>query len=172
MASPTQWDEKQISQILTLLALNAGNVAKTIREFKEEHDRAPSADTLTNWRDRKYAERYNRIREDYAREFEADAVRTLRDRMKQAAEAESIAIQKTIEALERQDRMVNPAQAAYNMTRVKATNADRLLTLTGRPNQIIDDRSAQKIIEGLVRKKVLRVVQPDDTTAEDDRESA
>jgi predicted transcriptional regulator len=163
---PVQWSPKDTTTILTLLARNAGNVAKTIREVKEDLGRAPDRDTLANWRDRKHAEQYARIRDELSREFEADAVRTLRDRMRQAADAEELAITAMIEALQ-QGRVSNRdlAGVAFSMSKIKATNADRLLTLTGRPTQIIDDRSAQKVIEGLVRRKVLRIVKDDEDAA-------
>jgi hypothetical protein len=48
------------------------------------------------------------------------------------------------------------------MSRIKASNADQLLTLTGRPTQIIDDRSAQDVIQGLVRRKVIRLIKDDE----------
>lgn len=165
-AANPQWSQQDITTILTMLAVNAGNVAKTVKEHREEFGRSPDPTTLTNWRDRKYSDEYAKIRDEYAREFEADAVRTLRDRMRQAAEAEELAIRRMIEQLE-QNRISNRdlAGVAYNMSKIKATNADRLLTLTGRPTQIIDDRSAQQVIEGLVRRRILRLVKDEEEEA-------
>lgn len=159
MSRINEWSEKQAIEILTLLAMNAGNIKKTLEEYKAEHGKAPTSATVAGWRDRRYADEYARIRDEYAREFEAEAIRTYRDRMRQAADVEMLAIQRLAEALESNRISVKDlAPAAGAMSRIKASNADQLLTLTGRPTQIIDDRSAEQVIQGLVRKKVLRVV--------------
>lgn len=153
--------QAQITNALTTLAMHGGDFKKASKELHgigevglkklaEEH-----------------TEDYKRIQDRAKHELEEDAIRTMRERLAQAGEAERLAIEKTIAGLTNGHsiRPTEAAQAALSMSRVKATNIDKLLTLTGRPNAIIEDRTAQEAVRSLVHKRVLRVVTDEDEAA-------
>lgn len=149
--------QADITTALTILAMQGGDAKKASKEIKglgEAGLRKLAAD---------HEDDYRRIQDRVKGQLEEDAIRTMRERLAQAAEGERLAIQKVIDGLHGANfiRPSEAAQTALSMSRVKATNMDKLLAMTGRPNHIIEDRTAQEAVRSLVHKRVLRVVEDD-----------
>jgi predicted component of type VI protein secretion system len=94
-------------------------------------------------------ERYEQIREQYAQKVEATVTNDLRDAAREALETQRIAVQKARERLEA-DKDDDPARSAANLARVTQSNADKLLSLTGRPTQITESRNVNEMLRGLI----------------------
>lgn len=149
--------DNTVTKALTILAFS-GDVKQTRDALKSEGIDV-SDQALRDWRDVSHADEYNKIRDKYATEIEQEAIRTYRERMAQAAKAEMLAIQKTIEGLENGSlRGRDASQAALAMSKVKGENASKLLAFTGRPTQIIDDRTAEEAVRALMAKRILKKV--------------
>jgi NACalpha-BTF3-like transcription factor len=142
--------EATVDRALTLLlfGVSLGEVSKALRE---EYGTEVSIPTLRTWRDVSHAKRYTELHEKYKDEIEGDAIRRMRERLRLVDQAEMLAVSRVITELENQ-RLTgkDAAVAALNMSRVKAQNVEKLMQLTGRPTQIIEDRS------GAVTDQVLR----------------
>lgn len=149
------YDQQDISKALTVLAFKAGNYSQTIATLKEMGLEISQA-RLKGWAERDHADQYKNIREKYQGEFEAEAVRDMRDQMRAAAEAERLLIQKAVDLVDKTFSAKDASVAALNMARIKQTNVDKLLALTGRPSTIIEDRGVEPVIESLIAKKILK----------------
>lgn len=159
MASPS-FTQEEIIKAITLLAFRAGDFRTASKELRANGIEV-TPERLKKWAEGEYAEDYKRIRDRYKHELEEEAVREMRAHVALAAKAERLAIEKAVERLE-QGKSVSPAQDALSMARVKKENIDKLLALTGRPQQIIEDRSAEQVVKSLIAKKILRPVRESD----------
>ena len=103
-----------------------------------------------------YSDDYKNIRDNFSKDSEAEMVREMRDTIRQAGAAEQLAIQRSLEGLQRNISGKDASQAAFNLARVKKENVDKLQTLLGRPTQIIEDRTTEAAIKRLIAKRILR----------------
>jgi hypothetical protein len=111
--------------------------------------------TLRKWRDSTHSERYAQLQADHGKDIEEAMVRDTRDLARAAAIAERLAIEKTIDELEADRSRIDPAQAAVAMSKVKQSNIDKMLALTGRPQSITEHRNATELLRALEAKGVL-----------------
>jgi len=134
-----------------VLLLFGSTVPEVLRVLREEYDVSVSPQTLRKWKDDTYAKRYAELHDKYKDEIENDAIRRMRERLRLVDQAEMLAVSKVITDLENSKLNGRDASAAaLNMSRVKAQNVEKLMQLTGRPTQIIEDRT------GDVTNRVLR----------------
>jgi hypothetical protein len=153
-----------VIKALTAFVYCAGSYPRTI-EALADMGLGVRRDQLKSWSTGEYAREYQNIRENFVKQSEAEVVSEMRDIIRQAADAERLAIEKTIEGLSRPMSGKDASQAAFNLARVKKENVDKLQTLLGRPTQIIEDRSAESAIKRLIAKKIIR---PMTESVEDD----
>lgn len=122
-----------------------------VQTMLQEYKTSVTPQTLRKWKDDTYAKRYAELHDKYKDEIENDAIRRMRERLRLVDQAEMLAVTRVINELENQKLSGKDAsQAALNMSRVKSQNVEKLMQLTGRPTQIIEDRS------GAVTEQVLR----------------
>lgn len=139
-----------VDRALTLMLFGA-SMPDVISVLKKEYGVEITASTLRKWRDDRFAKRYAELHDKYKDEIENDAIRRMRERLRLVDQAEMLAVTKVINELQ-EDKLVgkDAAMAALQMSRVKAQNVEKLMQLTGRPTEIIEDRS------GGVTDQVLR----------------
>lgn len=145
-----QHAQATVDRALTLILFGT-SIAEVIQVMRKEYDVSVTPQTLRKWKDDTYAKRYAELHDKYKDEIENDAIRRMRERLRLVDQAEMLAISRVIQQLEQQKLTgKDAALAALNMSRVKAQNIEKLMQLTGRPTQIIEDRS------GNVTDQVLR----------------
>jgi hypothetical protein len=123
--------------------------------LREAFDLDVPVSTLRKWRDATHAEQYAKLQADHGKEIEDAMIRDTRDLARAAAIAERMAIEKTIDELEQDRSRMDPAQAAVAMSKVKQSNIDKMLALTGRPQSITEHRNATELLRALEAKGVL-----------------
>lgn len=158
-------DQQVVIKVLTLLAWRHGSYPGTIKDLERMGILITKAQ-LEHWVKGQYAELYRQIRDDYARVSEADMVRDMREIVNQAADGERLAIERTMEGLEKPIDAKDASTVAFNLSRTKRENAHSMLTLQGRPTQIIEDRSAENAVKKLVARKIIRLVTHEDDSKE------
>lgn len=150
MANPNQHSPATVDRALTLL-LFGSLPAQVARILSEEFGTSVSPQSIIAWRDRSHVKRYAELHEKYKEQIESDAIRRIRERLRLVDQAEMLAVSKVITELEQGNLKGKDASAAaLNMSQVKAKNVEKLMQLTGRPTEIIEDRS------GSVTSEVLR----------------
>lgn len=154
----TTYTEHDIDRGLKALLAFGGSPTAAHRALKEAFELDIPTGTLKSWRDNVHAELYAKLQEEYGPEIEKAMVRDIRDLARAASTVERLAIEHALEALERGHvRPAEAAQIALNLSKVKQSNIDKLLALTGRPQQITEHRSAAEIIRALEAKGVLEL---------------
>lgn len=155
--SPTErgYTEQEIVRGLNALIAFGGSPTAASKALREAFDLEVPVSTLRKWRDATHAERYSKLQADHSAQIEEAMVRDTRDLARAAGLAERLAVEKVIEELESGNSRLDPSQAAVNMSKVKQSNIDKMLALTGRPHQIVENRNAGEIIRALESKGVL-----------------
>lgn len=133
------------------MALFGVPMPQIVATMKQEYDVNVTPQTIRKWKDDTHSKRYAELHDKYKDEIENDAIRRMRERLRLVDQAEMLAVSRVITELEGQKLTgKDAAVAALNMSRVKAQNVEKLMQLTGRPTEIIEDRS------GNVTSQVLR----------------
>jgi hypothetical protein len=144
-------DDERREGLLAMVAC-AGS-ARRAHELLAEHNLDVPMNTLASWK-RRYVGQYDELREEYAPKIEQALVRSLRETAVFAAEVERKAIEEAERRLDEKKDM-NPAGTAANLSKVKASAVDRLLTLTGRPQAITEHRSYNELVRSLASRGVI-----------------
>lgn len=133
-----------VDRALTLMLFGV-SMPDIIAVMKNEYNTNVTPQTLRRWKDDTHAKRYAELHDKHKDEIENDAIRRMRERIRLVDQAEMLAVTKVITQLE-QGRLdgAQASQAALNMSRVKSQNVEKLMQLTGRPTQIIEDRSGSQ----------------------------
>jgi len=119
-----------------------------------------SVEKLEVWRDRMYAERYQKRREELGPVIEARLATGLLDNATVASDVTRLAIEKTRELLE-EGKLKDPSRVARDLSQVATQAVDKRLALQGRPTKIKEDRSFNELLRALQGMNVLKVVQSD-----------
>jgi hypothetical protein len=104
--------------------------------------------TLREWKQVRYPERYVEIAQQHARQVEEVIVQQARDTALAAAEVERHALAGELKAI-KAGKVRDHSASARNASTVKGINVDKLLTLSGRPNTIVENRNADDLIRKL-----------------------
>ena len=150
--------QAEIDKCFTAMIAHAGSPTGAIRylQHEEPEARVPSPGTLMNWARGVHWERYEHLRETWAAKVEQAVANDMRDAAREAVDVQRLAVQRARERLEA-GRDDDPAKSAASLARVAQSNTDKLLTLTGRPSQIVDNRDTEQILRSLVAKGILKI---------------
>lgn len=150
------YTQEEIDKCLTALVAYAGvaNAAVKYLESIADGGRVPTPGTLAQWARTLHWERYEQLREQWAGKVEQTVANDMRDAAREAVEVQRLAVEKARERLEA-GRDDDPARSAASLARVAQSNTDKLLSLTGRPTQITENRNVNEILRSLVAKGVL-----------------
>lgn len=152
-------EEHQDLALKALLAF-AGSPSAAAEAMKHQYGVTVDPKELARMRDHTHAERYAALQREYAADIEEAMVRELRELARAAMHGERMGIENAVKALPNLPP-VPAAQVALNLSKIKTSNIDKLLALTGRPTTITETRSAEDIMRALVAKNVLTLEAPD-----------
>lgn len=152
----TDYTEQEIERGLYALIAFGGAPAPAARALRDAFGLVIPSTTLKSWRDSTHAQRYCDLQDQHGKDIEDAMVRDARDIARASSAALREAIELTWDKLQNAHtiRASEAAQIAASMAKVQATNIDKLLTLTGRPQAITENRSAADIIRALEAKGV------------------
>jgi hypothetical protein len=152
---PEKYTEEQVTQGLMALIAAAGSAPTAAKYLQNEKKLEITADALNGLRRRNGA-RYDEMREKYRGQLEANLVHENRDLARLAIEGQLEAVAKARAMLASgQDR--DPARTAANLSRVSAAATDKMLSVSGRPSQITEQRGLQEVLRSLAAKGVLQL---------------
>lgn len=151
--------EEEITAGLLAMIAWAGNASAASSALEAEKGIKISSSTLSGWVRGAHALRYQEMREKYADQLEAQLIGDYRDLVKHALEAEGLAIEKARDRLHA-GRDEDPGRTAANLARVAQANTDKMLSLSGRPTSIREDRNVEEILRSLAAKGVIQLPEP------------
>ncbi len=157
LASKNQrhFTEAETETALMAVVAWGGNAAAAQRYLAAEKDIEISVTTLCDWK-RRYAIRYDEIREKYSGQLEEQLGHEFREGAMEALGVQRMAVGRARERLESGEE-ADPARAAANLARVAQSNVDKLMTMTSRPSKITESRNPEEIIRALVGLGVIKV---------------
>ena len=142
-----RYTHEQVDRGLLAVAACAGNSAEASRRLGDQGLEIP-ARTLRAWRCETYPERYVELANAHGHEIEEILVARTREVSLKAAEAELLAIDKTVEELEAGNAR-DPSASARNLATVRGIGTDKLALLTGRPTHRVEQRTSDDIMDRL-----------------------
>ena len=158
--------EEEIETCLLELAVCSGRPTPASARLKEAYGIEVSHSTLSKWRDRIHAHRYQRICEEQEPRIKAAVIAKAEEVVAFAGELEMKALARLDRELD--DESIPPrdlAGALRNITTTKTLNQDKIASpLRGRPRQIVEHRSSGEILRRLAEIGVV------DGTAEELKE--
>jgi uncharacterized membrane protein YccC len=161
-ATRNTFSTEEVTTGLMGLVAWQGNAAAAARALRSEGKLEISPTTLANWARETHFERYNELREKYAEKLEADLVNDMRDIARQAMEVQRTALDKSLTRLIGNEDH-DPARTASHAARVAQSMTDKMLSLTGRPTSIREDRNLGEIMRSLAAKGVIQLPAEDVT---------
>lgn len=153
--APEVYTEAEITECLIALISWGGQATATVRALKAQGKRTPTPVTLTAWSRDKYAARFNELSEKYAEQLEGQLIAEYRSLIRRALDVERLALDRT-EARLKANEDNDPGRTAANLSRVSQSHTDKMLSLSGRPTAIKEDRGPEAVIAALVAMKVLK----------------
>lgn len=142
-----RYTEDEQTRACLVLALNAGSLTRARKQLAGE-GLAVSQSTLQRWRD---TPRYLEIREGAAREIEETLVDDYREVAKRSIELQLKATEQALEEAEAK-KLKDPGKTAQNAAISGGVAVDKLLTLTGRPTEIVFHGDPREDIKALARE--------------------
>lgn len=163
-----QWTIPEVTKCLTTLAYCNGEIERARGLLEDTQNIVIRPDTLKHWRDIAYQDLYMRIAHEYATKLEALVIQETRELAAMAARAERLAIEQTEAALtEGRVAGKDASKIAADMSKVKTTNIEKLLALTGRPTNITETRTAADLLRSLEAAGVARRVDAEATSVDE-----
>lgn len=138
---------EEVRRSLLTLAKHGGNSITAQAEL-QAHGLELAPSTLRTWKLNTHRDLYRELHETHAREIEGQLVSEFRDLASAAASAATLAVEKTVTALNAGD-IKDPAGTARNLSTTAAISMDKLYLATDRPTQITERRDANEILRAL-----------------------
>ncbi len=152
--------------VLRVLVSFGGDATRTSSVLEEEHDMHLKAATLVKWRDETFRDSYADMAAEYAHKLESSIVHETREAIVTAGRVQREALEKAAALMGTATDAKTAAAIANDVSKVKAANTRDLLTLTGRPARITEDRDARQIMEAMLKRGLLIPVKRVDSEAE------
>jgi hypothetical protein len=136
--------------------------------YLQSDGREINEETLRRWCRETKTVQFEKMRDEWAGQIEAQLANNLLDNARLAAQVERQAIEATKDSLDNKTAR-EPAKIARDLSQVKAQSVDKRLALQGRPTQISERRGISEIVKALVGMRVAVIeeaeVVPDATAA-------
>lgn len=158
-ATTPKFTEEEITASLLMLVAFAGNASRASAALKSEKGISVNSVTLGKWAKDRHSQRYQEFREKYQEKLEAQLIAEYRDVAMLAVETQRIAIERAREALEAGNDK-DPSRTAANLSTVADKSTRDMLSLSGRPTSIREDRNVGEILRSLAAKGVLQLPEP------------
>lgn len=153
------YTDEEVRHALAALAANLGNATKTGKQI------GIPGHTLSTWKNDTYAQVYADLEQRTAAEVEAAIVTQARANAARSGRDIDKALEHTEKAMQRRNYdAVDSARVARDLSHVHSQSIDKMLTMTGRPNQITESRELVNLVKSLEADGVIKVV---DSTAEE-----
>lgn len=153
MASYSKSDKQKA---MTVLASLAGNAVLASQELKAAHGIGAEPSTLRRWRTSEMSAFYDGLLEE-APDMTATVINETLETARLAAQAERLAVERALHSLQTGD-CKDPARTALDLSRIKAMNVEKYLTLMGRPTQIVELTNPDEAMVELAKLGVLKPV--------------
>lgn len=148
-----EYTAEDITSGLMAVIAWAGNHAAAARDLAERGVTVPPQ-TLMDWTKTTHFVEFQRLRDEYAPQIEAQLAHQFRD-----VAAKSVTVQmKALEAAEKRlDAGLDeePARTASFAARTGQTAVDKLMTLTNRPQRIVETRDIDEVLRSLAAQKII-----------------
>lgn len=145
---------------LLALIFWTGNASAAARALKAEGKLDVAASTLTSWSRERYAERYSDLREKYQEQIEQEIIKEQRELIGLSLQTVRAALEKSQKRLD-DGRDDDPGRTAANVARVHQSLTDKMLSLSGRPTSIREDRNVDEILRSLQARGVIHLPESD-----------
>ena len=136
----------QVDQCLLALAVNAGAIARTVREMQQAGIKV-SERQLGEWRD-KFPKRYMWHASENAAKIEKEIIAGQRELIADAISAARKAVAVEAERIAAGE-VKDASAAARNLSTVAGIGTTKVLELSGRPTQITEVRKPEQILKRL-----------------------
>ena len=157
--------EEEITTGLMALIAWGGNANAAAKALKAEGKLDTTGATLRSWATERFADRYDELREKYQEQIERGLIQELRELAGLALQGERLAVEKAMSRLEA-GKDEDPGRTAANLARVAQSNTDKMLSLSGRPTSIREDRNLEEIMRSLAAKGVIQLPELSPGTSE------
>ncbi len=152
MSNPARTQEDITRALMAVLAC-AGNYAAAVRELKN-HGIGVAQTTLKTWATETHLAEFERLRDEYAPQMEAQIAHEFRNVAALAVEVQMLALTKAKKRLVSGED-TDPGRTASFAARSGQVAVDKLMSLTNRPQKIVEQRTLEEVLRSLQAKKVL-----------------
>ena len=148
------YTEAEITEGLMAVIAWAGNASAAARSLKAQGKMEVSSTTLLEWMRERHAAKYEELREKYADQLEAQLIHEYRDVARLAVEVQRTGLEKAKSRLE-DGKDQDPARTAANAATVADKMTRNMLSLSGRPTSIREDRNLNEVLRSLAAKGII-----------------
>lgn len=163
-----KFTEDEVKQALMAVIACHGNVTLASKSLEDcDHPLFVSSLSLRQWISGKHRQLYERLREEHGADLEQKLAREMRDVAAAATEVQLLALTKAKMRLE-MGKDPDPAKTASFASRAGASAVDKLMTLTNRPEKIVEQRDVNEVLRSLAARKIIKMIPqevPVDSTA-------
>jgi hypothetical protein len=148
-----QYTFGDIETTFKTLILNGGNIPRT-KQILADEGLTLGYDTIRQWRDRWFPQRYREIRSELAPELSEEVAAKAMERAIQADDAEELYLRHAVQRVEE----VSPdklAPGVLALAKAKAENIDKAQLLRDRPTEIKEVRDTAALLDVLRRAGVI-----------------
>jgi len=149
-APARRYTAEEVTRGLVAMVAWAGRPTDAARTLKEEGLDVPTS-TLRSWVDTTHRDQYEELRGKYADKMEAVLVNTYREVALRATMVQRKAVEEAEKRLDR-GADTDPARTAAALSKVSQVSTDKLMSLTGRPQVITEERGMTEILRSLAAK--------------------
>jgi len=150
--SHSKYTTEQVTRALHLTAVFGS--PKTASTYLRDHGEDISPGAIANWK-KAYRDQFLELADKHSAELEATIVQECRETAVLAAEVERLALTRVVENTDKLQPKDAGQTAAY-AAKIKGTNLQQVLALTGRPQKIVEHRPSEEVMRELQRFAVER----------------
>jgi len=148
-----EYTQEQITTGLLAVVAWAGNHSAASRDLKARGLNI-SPPTLRRWTHEQCFAEFARLRDEHAPEIEAQLAHQFRDVAALSVRVQILALEKAEARLKAGDD-IEPARTASFAARTGQTAIDKLMTLTNRPQRIVETRDVNEVLRSLSARKII-----------------
>jgi citrate lyase gamma subunit len=168
-ASLKKYSVTDVELILSVLALNGGNVSRTARQVGEELRITIHPNTLKKWKNESFPTRYAQIQDELSGKINDVVTGRIGDLALRGTEIQETILERLADQLVREDDIPvkDLSPSLRNITQATDMNIKQKQLLEDKPTQIIEKRSIEDTVKELEDNDILIDIDPDDISEED-----
>jgi hypothetical protein len=149
-APAKRYTQEEITKGLMAMVGWAGRAVDARRALEVEGLDIPTS-TLRTWVESTHREQYEELRSKYSDKMEAILINNYRELAVRTSMVQRKAIEEAEKRLDR-GADTDPARTAAALSKVSQVSTDKLMSLTGRPTVITEERGMSEILRSLAAK--------------------